>query len=59
MSAFLVLREFLQARGSFTADELALVEKLFVPRTLRSGDFLQRTSSNSPPKRTGSATQRA
>ena len=37
-----VLREFLQARGSFTQDELALLDELFVPRTLRSGDFMQR-----------------
>lgn len=42
MSAFAVLREFFQARGTFTEAELALAESLFVPRTLRSGDFLQR-----------------
>lgn len=42
MSAFAVLRQFLQARGTFTEGELALVERLLLPRTLRSGDFLQR-----------------
>jgi len=42
MAACDVLREFFQARGTFTEAELALAESLFVPRTLHSGDFLQR-----------------
>jgi CRP-like cAMP-binding protein len=42
VAAIDVLREFLQTRGTFTADELALVDTLFVPRTLQNGDFLQR-----------------
>jgi CRP-like cAMP-binding protein len=42
MAALDVLREFFKARGTFTDAELALAESLFVPRTLRSGDFLQR-----------------
>lgn len=42
MVAFDVLREFLQARGTFTREELGLVERLLVPRTLQTGDFLQR-----------------
>jgi CRP-like cAMP-binding protein len=42
MAAFDVLREFFKARGTFTDAELALAESLFVPRTLHSGDFLQR-----------------
>jgi CRP-like cAMP-binding protein len=42
MAAFDVLRAFFQARSVLTEDELTLIESLFVPRTLRSGDFLQR-----------------
>jgi CRP-like cAMP-binding protein len=42
MSSFDVLREFLQARGTFTSDELALIEELFVSRTLQRDEFLQR-----------------
>lgn len=42
MTAFDVLRTFLQARGTLSEDELALIESLFVPRSLRNGDFLQR-----------------
>ena len=42
MAALDVLREFFQARGTFTDAELARAESLFVPRTLQSGDFLQR-----------------
>ena len=42
MAAFDVLRAFFQARGALSEDELAFIETLFVPRTLRGGDFLQR-----------------
>jgi CRP-like cAMP-binding protein len=42
VTAFAVLRAFFQARGALTEDEIAFLETLFVPRTLRSGDFLQR-----------------
>lgn len=42
MASFDVLRAFFQARGALTEDELKLIESLFVPRTLRAGDFLQR-----------------
>jgi CRP-like cAMP-binding protein len=42
MAAFDVLREYLEARGAFTGEELAFVESLVVPRTLAAGAFLQR-----------------
>ena len=42
MASFDDLREFYTARGTFTDAELAHTESLFVPRTLQSGDFLQR-----------------
>jgi CRP-like cAMP-binding protein len=42
LTAVDVLRAFFQARGALTEDELAFIEALFVPRTLRSGDFMQR-----------------
>jgi CRP-like cAMP-binding protein len=42
LTSFDVLRAFLQARGSFTGDDLAIIDSLFVPRTLPAGDFLQR-----------------
>jgi CRP-like cAMP-binding protein len=42
MAAFDRLRAYLQARASFTEDELAFIESLCVPRTLAPGVFLQR-----------------
>ena len=36
MAAFDVLREFFQARGTFTDAELAIAESLFVPRTFKA-----------------------
>jgi CRP-like cAMP-binding protein len=42
MSAFGVLRAYLQARASFTDDEFASMEAMFVPSRLRAGGFLQR-----------------
>lgn len=42
MAAFDVLRAYLEARASFTADEMAFVRARFQPATLRAGEFLQR-----------------
>jgi CRP-like cAMP-binding protein len=42
MSAFDSLRAYLQARAAFTAEELAFMETLFVPKPLLAGEFLQR-----------------
>jgi CRP-like cAMP-binding protein len=42
MASFDVLRTYLQARSTFDEHELAFVRQRFVPRTLRSGEFLQR-----------------
>jgi CRP-like cAMP-binding protein len=42
MSSFDVLRAYLEARASFTGDEMALVESVFVPARLGAGEFLQR-----------------
>ena len=42
MAAFDRLRAYLQARASFTEDELAFIESLCVLRTLAQGAFLQR-----------------
>ena len=41
-SPFEVLQAYLQERAAFTADELAFMRALFVPRTLAAGEFLQR-----------------
>jgi len=42
MSAFDVLRTYLEARASFTDEELAFVRERFIPTTLPAGEFLQR-----------------
>jgi CRP-like cAMP-binding protein len=42
MAAFDVLRRYLEDRAEFTEAELALVKSVFVPRTMRAGEFLQR-----------------
>lgn len=42
MSAFDVLRAYLQARASFTDEELAFLRERFIPTTLPAGEFLQR-----------------
>lgn len=42
MAPFDVLREYLEARASFTADELHFVRDRFIPRTLPAGEHLQR-----------------
>ena len=43
MSEFHRLRAYLECRGTFTEEEFAFLEPLFLPRTLRAGEFLQRT----------------
>ena len=42
LSAFPVLRAYLEARASFTEDEVAFVRDRFVSTTLAAGAFLQR-----------------
>src|SRR5262245_37310559 len=42
MSPFDTLKEYLNKRSTFNEQEFALIESVFVPRTLSSGDFLQR-----------------
>jgi CRP-like cAMP-binding protein len=42
MSAFDVLRAYLEARASFTNEELAFLRERFIPTTLPAGEFLQR-----------------
>lgn len=42
MSAFDVLRAYLEARASFTDEEFAFVRERFIPTTLPAGEFLQR-----------------
>ena len=42
MSEFHRLRTYLERRATFTEDEFAFLEPLFLPRTLRAGEFLQR-----------------
>jgi len=42
MASFDVLRAYLEARATFTDDDLALLREVFLPRTLRAGEFLQR-----------------
>jgi len=41
-SPFDVLEAYLLARAAFSAEELAFMQTVFVPRTLAAGDFLQR-----------------
>jgi CRP-like cAMP-binding protein len=41
-TSFAVLRAYLEARASFTDDEMRFVESLFVPTALAAGEFLQR-----------------
>jgi CRP-like cAMP-binding protein len=41
-TSFDTLRQYLEARASFTADELAFVRTVFVPRHVPAGSFLQR-----------------
>jgi len=41
MSAFDPLRAYLESKAPFTAKELDFLEGLFVPTTLRAGEFLQ------------------
>ena len=43
MSAFDPLRAYLESKAPFTAKELDFLEGLFVPGSLRRGEFLQRT----------------
>jgi len=42
MSAFDVLRRYLEERAPFTEDDLAVVRAAFLPKTLAAGEFLQR-----------------
>ena len=42
MSEFHRLRAYLERKGTFTEEEFAFLEPLFLPRTLRAGEFLQR-----------------
>jgi hypothetical protein len=42
MSEFHRLRAYLERKGTFTEEEFAFLEPLFVPRTLCAGEFLQR-----------------
>lgn len=42
MSAFDVLRTYLEARASFTDEEFAFLRERFIPTTLPAGEFLQR-----------------
>jgi CRP-like cAMP-binding protein len=42
MSEFHRLRAYLQRRAAFTEEDFAFLEPLFVPRTLRAGEFFQR-----------------
>jgi CRP-like cAMP-binding protein len=42
MAAFDVLRAYLEARATFTPEDMAVVERVFTPRSVRAGDYLQR-----------------
>jgi CRP-like cAMP-binding protein len=42
MAGFDVLRQYLEARASFTEAQFAYLEPHFLPRSLAAGDFLQR-----------------
>src|SRR5262245_62262463 len=44
-SSFDVLKTYLEARGSFTAEEFAFLRTKFIPLTLRRGEFLQRAGT--------------
>src|SRR5262245_23200958 len=44
-SAFGVLRAYLQARASFTDEEMRFVETKFVSTQLRAGEFMQRAGA--------------
>ena len=42
MSEFQRLRAYLETKGTFTEEEFAFLEPLYLPRALRAGEFLQR-----------------
>ena len=42
MSAFRVLRAYLQSKATFSDEEFAFMERLFRPKALRAGEVLQR-----------------
>lgn len=42
MAAFDVLQSYLEARATLTADDIDFMRKVFVPRSLAAGEFLQR-----------------
>jgi CRP-like cAMP-binding protein len=42
MPEFHKLRAYLASKSEFTEEEFALIERLFVPRLLRAGEFFQR-----------------
>lgn len=42
MAVFDVLRRYLEAKATFTEEQFAFIEPLFLVRTLEAGDFLQR-----------------
>jgi CRP-like cAMP-binding protein len=42
MAALDVLRAYFTARATFSDQDLAVVEEVFIPRTLKAGDYLQR-----------------
>ena len=42
MSEFRKLRTYLERRATFTEEEFAFLEPLFLPRALRAGEFFQR-----------------
>ena len=44
-AAFAVLRGYLEARASFTDEELQFIRTMFTPRRLSAGDFLQRAGA--------------
>jgi CRP/FNR family transcriptional regulator, anaerobic regulatory protein len=44
-SPFGVLRAYLEARGSFTHEQLQFIRTMFVPRALRAGEFMQRAGA--------------
>ena len=43
MSEFHRLRAYLERRGTFTDEDFAFLEPLFLPRSLRAGEFFQRS----------------
>ncbi|HEY1309096.1 MAG TPA: Crp/Fnr family transcriptional regulator [Vicinamibacterales bacterium] len=42
MAAFDVLQSYLEARATLTAEDIEFMRKVFVPRSLAAGEFLQR-----------------